>query len=171
MPIQCLTKECHISVGSDFRSEAEIIHITTIRIISVWQVLSSWHISANVFWSCWRQPTCSGLADEIDLLVKHDNDVEFPQMVNDLFFLATGFNPLMWCVAPECSTEQTLAYFMCDTEKKKNMVDDSWCASESWMKGHWKLCSHSWHLVHVILVQKNISRFLSVPSLNRGQNI
>lgn len=88
MPIQCLTEECHKSVGSDFRLEAETISDQALAMVS-------WSLSANVGGS---RPTCSGTADESVPLIKHDfhySDVEFQQMVNVRLFLTAGLTPEM----------------------------------------------------------------------------
>lgn len=44
------------------------------------------------------------------------------------------------CIIPECTAQQTLAYFLGNSEMTKtNWIMNSCCESASWMKGEWKL--------------------------------
>lgn len=93
MPTQCITKECHKSVGSDIRLEAEIIPAGSLSMVNNSDAADTFSLM------------CAGAVGAIQpaldpadqTVIKHD--VKFPQIVNVLFFsLSDGPTPEMcWC--------------------------------------------------------------------------
>lgn len=98
MPIHSLTKECRISVGSDFSLEAEIISDWALSMVNNSQAADVYPL--DICWCCQSHPTCSGPSDETLPLIKHDfhdndddDDVDFSQMFS---LSAVTVNMLMY---------------------------------------------------------------------------